>query len=141
MYNRVTLIGTLGKKPDIRDINGKRVANMSLATWESRQNEQGEWVKDTTWHTVTVWNNAVKMIESAEQGDLLLVDGKITVRNYKGETNEMHKVTAIVGIARVLRRKNTQQGTAVNPTQPQNVPNGGSSAPKGREEFDDDLPF
>lgn len=143
MYNRATLIGTLGKKPEIKELNGKRVANLSLATWESRQNQEGEWVKDTTWHTVTVWNNAVKAIETAEQGDLILVDGKINVRNYKGETNEIHKVVSVVGIAKILRRKNTQQQQDM-PTggkYAENMPQGGGYTASRNEDINDDLVF
>lgn len=137
MYNKVTLIGTLGKNPEIKEVNGKRLANLSVATWESRQNSNGEWVKDTTWHTVTVWNNAVKMIEEAMQGDLVFVEGKLTSRNYKDETNEVRKINGITGFVRVLKRKNANNAahaeTQAAASQTAQSPMAGFD--------DDDLPF
>lgn len=137
MYNKVTLIGTLGKNPEIKEVNGKRLANLSVATWESRQNPNGEWVKDATWHTVTVWNNAVKMIEEAMQGDLVFVEGKLTSRNYKDETNEVRKINGITGFVRVLKRKNANNAahaeTHAAASQTAQSPMAGFD--------DDDLPF
>jgi single-strand DNA-binding protein len=52
--NKVTLIGNLGKDPEIRSFqNGGRAAHFSLATTDSwKDKESGERKERTEWHQV-----------------------------------------------------------------------------------------
>lgn len=54
--NRVTLLGRLGKDPEIRSFNsGGRVCNLSIATSHSWKDKNGEKKEVTHWHTVVVF--------------------------------------------------------------------------------------
>ena len=49
--NEANLIGNLCRDPEIRTTqDGKRIANLSIATNESYKNAKGELVKETQWH-------------------------------------------------------------------------------------------
>ena len=55
--NKVTLIGNLGKDPEMRSTtNGSRVANFSLATSRTWNDASGTKQEKTEWHRCVVWN-------------------------------------------------------------------------------------
>ena len=79
MYQRITVVGNLGKDPELRYTpNGTPVANLSVATNSSYTNQQGEQVKETTWFRVSVFG---KQAESCSQyltkGRQVLVEGRL----------------------------------------------------------------
>lgn len=81
MNNVVNLIGRLGDKPTCRTLNdGARVANFSIATDDGYKGRDGNWVKRTTWHRVTVWGD--KRVDYIEQhyakGDLVQFSGRLS---------------------------------------------------------------
>jgi single-strand DNA-binding protein len=62
--NRVSLIGNVGKQPEIRTTpNGNKVANMSVATTDSYKDKQGNWQDTTEWHKVQGWSYIADQIE------------------------------------------------------------------------------
>lgn len=81
MNNVVNLIGRLGDKPTCRTLNdGARVANLSIATDDGYKDRNGNWVKRTAWHRVTVWgDNRVDYIEQHYgKGDLVQFSGRLS---------------------------------------------------------------
>lgn len=54
MVNKVILIGTLGKDPDIRITQNSKVATFSLATNETYKSN-GENKSVTEWHNIVIW--------------------------------------------------------------------------------------
>ncbi|MEQ1492693.1 MAG: single-stranded DNA-binding protein, partial [Terricaulis sp.] len=64
--NKVTLVGNLGKDPEIRRLNnGDPVVNLSIATSETwRDKQSGERKEKTEWHRVVIFNeNIAKVAE------------------------------------------------------------------------------
>ena len=54
--NKVTLIGNLGKDPDIQVLDGNvPAAKFSLATSETYRDKSGQPHTSTDWHTVVLW--------------------------------------------------------------------------------------
>src|SRR3954447_4504744 len=54
--NRVTLLGNLGRDPEVRTTKeGRKFANLSLATSERWTDAQGERQERTDWHRVVVF--------------------------------------------------------------------------------------
>ena len=79
MYQRITLVGNLGRDPELRYLqNGTPVTNLSVATNNTYNNQQGEQVKETTWFRVSVFG---KQAESCSQyltkGKSVLVEGRL----------------------------------------------------------------
>ena len=79
MNNKVTLIGNVGKDPEVRhNDNGTIVARFSLATADSYKNHKGEWVNETTWHNIVAWGAIAERIERLlQKGSNITVDGKL----------------------------------------------------------------
>ncbi len=90
--NRVTIIGNLGKDPEIRTFqNGGKVANLSVATSESWTDKTtGEVKEKTEWHKVAVFGDGlVSVVERfVKRGSKVFLEGSIETRSYdkEGET-------------------------------------------------------
>lgn len=97
--NKVTLIGNLGKDPEVRHLeNGNAVANFSLATSEVYKNKQGEKVTATEWHNIVLWTPLAELAEKfLKKGRQVYIEGKITNRTYQDKENVTRYVTEIVG--------------------------------------------
>ena len=122
MINKVTLIGNLGKEPEIKTVgNDKKMSKFSIATSESYKDKDGEWKQKTQWHNVTVWSEV-----KADKGDTLYVEGKIEYREHEGKY-----YTDI--IASYVRKINT--GQKVESVKAEVVQS------TGQTDFEDGLPF
>jgi len=98
MNNRANLTGYLPHSPEIREIaKGRKVARLSIATTESYQNDLGDLVTDTQYHTIVAWGTlADKVDKELRKGDALTIDGKTIHRRYTGGNGTVRQVTEIV---------------------------------------------
>ena len=80
MVNRVTLIGRIGKEPEVKTFGEKTLTKFSFATSESTKDKNGQWQEKTQWHQVSYWNNI-----KVEKGDMLFIEGKIEYREHEGK--------------------------------------------------------
>ena len=97
--NKVMLIGRLGKDPDIRQVgeNGTTLANLSVATSESKKNNQGDWEEHTEWHRVTVWGRQADAVaEYLSKGSQVYIEGKLQTRQYEDKDGNQRYTTEIV---------------------------------------------
>ena len=64
MKNKVQLIGNVGNEPEVKTFGeGKKVANITIATNDYYINEKGDKVEQTEWHRVTAWGKVADIIE------------------------------------------------------------------------------
>ncbi|HMN90659.1 MAG TPA: single-stranded DNA-binding protein [Saprospiraceae bacterium] len=96
--NSVTLIGNLGKDPDLKKLDsGTIVARLSLATNESYRNQKGERVTSTQWHTLVAWGKTAELMnEQLKKGKEIAVRGKLTYRNYEDKNGVARSIPEIV---------------------------------------------
>lgn len=97
MVNKVFLLGRLARDPEIRYTqNGSAVANMTVATDESFTGSDGNKVKRTEWHRVTVFG---KMAESCGnylgKGRLVHVEGSLATRKWQDQNGQDRYTTEI----------------------------------------------
>lgn len=86
--NKVILIGNLGKEPEVREVNGSKVAKFSLATTKRGFTpKEGPKVEDkTTWHDVEVWNGLAEVVEKyVGKGDKLYIEGELQANSWEAE--------------------------------------------------------
>lgn len=79
MYQKITLIGNLGRDPEMRYLpNGRAVTNFSVATNRKWTDNDGQKQEETTWFNVSVWG---KQAEACNQylsvGQMVLVEGRM----------------------------------------------------------------
>jgi single-strand DNA-binding protein len=78
--NRVTLIGNVGKDPEIKRLdNGMVIANMSIATTETRKDKEST----TEWHRLVFFGKLAEIVETwVQKGHKVYVEGKIQTRKW-----------------------------------------------------------
>jgi single-strand DNA-binding protein len=108
MINKVTLIGNLGKDPEVKHLeSGASVARFSVATNENYRDKEGNWQTRTEWHVVVVWRALAERAErDLKKGSLVYVEGKLRTRNYQDSNGVERSITEVEGqLLRPLDRK------------------------------------
>lgn len=108
MVNKVTLIGFLGKDPEIRRLeNSTPVGKFTLATNESYKDANGEWQTLTEWHEIVVWRGLAEQAERMfKKGSLVYIEGKITHRKYTDKNGiERYGTEIVANSARLLEKR------------------------------------
>ena len=96
--NRVQLIGNLGAAPEVKDLdNGNKVARFTVATSDYYTNKKGEKISETQWHNIVIWGKLAGIAEKfLEKGSKVVIDGKLTTRNYTDKEGNKKYFTEIV---------------------------------------------
>ena len=95
--NKVTLLGNLGRDPEVRFTQGGRaVANFTIATTES-WGQGPERQEKTEWHKVVVWGKLAELCgQYLSKGRQVYVEGRIQTRKYQDRDGTDRYVTEIV---------------------------------------------
>ena len=95
--NKVILLGRVGRNPEIKDVNGAKVAQFSLATGEKYKDRNGNLQEKTEWHNIVAWRNTADICEKyVHSGDQICVEGKIQYRQWETDKGEKRYSTDIV---------------------------------------------
>jgi len=96
MYNRVTLVGRVKAKPEMKHTQtGKAYTAFDLAT-EDTYVSGGEKKKQTEWHKVVAWGRLAEICSQyLDKGSLIVLEGKITHRQWESD-GKKHYVTEIL---------------------------------------------
>ena len=130
--NRVTLVGNLGKDPEVRFTqDGKAIANLTLATSESWKDQSGQVQEKTEWHRIAIFGKLAEIAgEYLRKGSQVYFEGQLQTRkwvNKEGQdqyTTEI-KVDSFNGVMQMLGSKGDGQGQPQpQQRQPQQQPQG-----------------
>lgn len=115
MVNKVTLIGHLGRDPEVRTLeNGTKVGSFSLATTESYKDKNDTWQNLTEWHNIVVWRGLAERAErDLKKGSLAYVEGKITHRKYQDKEGQERTSTEIVASTVNSLERREKQNTGI----------------------------
>ena len=100
-FAQITVSGNIGADPEIRDVNGTKVANVSIAVNEGYTNKQGEKVEKTHWYRLEAWDGSngkglvTNVIEPyAKKGTTVFAQGFPIIEEYEkdGVTMRSFKV-------------------------------------------------
>ncbi|MBP6001403.1 MAG: single-stranded DNA-binding protein [Flavobacterium sp.] len=106
MKNRVQLIGHVGQDPEVKTVNNKKVATLTIATNDFYFNEKGDKVEQTEWHRITAWGKTAEIIEKyVTKGKEIAVEGKLTHRSYDDKDGNKRYVTEILVLELLLLGK------------------------------------
>ena len=105
--NKITLIGNVGRDPDIQQTkSGTKVAHFSLATNRRAPADSGE-AERTDWHRLTLWNRQAQYAEDfIRTGDRIYIEGRLEYDAYERDgvtipTAEIH-VNSVVMLSSKL---------------------------------------
>jgi len=79
MLQKITLIGSLGRDPEMRYTpSGQAVTNLNIATNHQYTSNSGERVKETTWFRVSVWGKSAEACNTyLRKGSMVYVEGRM----------------------------------------------------------------
>lgn len=83
-YNKITIIGNLGRDPEVRSISADRkVADFSVAVTDAYTDKSGQRQEKTEWFRVSFWNQKADVVEKyLKKGSQVYVEGRLSVRTY-----------------------------------------------------------
>ena len=98
-FNKVILVGHLGRDPEIRYIpqSNRAVANFSLATNERLFNPQNNESTDRTeWHKIVSWGKLAEFCEKyLNKGKQILVEGRLKTDKWQDRDGNQRYTTKI----------------------------------------------
>lgn len=97
--NKVILLGNAGKDPEIREVQGVKVAQFTLATTDRAYTKSdGTQVPERTeWHNIVAWRGIASVCERyVRKGTKLYIEGKLTTRSWEGRDGVKHYQTEVV---------------------------------------------
>ena len=89
-YHQTIIVGNVGQDPQLNDVGGNKVCNLSVAvneTWTDRNtNERRE---KTTWYRVAVWGRQAEVVNQyVQKGRQIMVIGTVDARAYMNNNGE-----------------------------------------------------
>jgi single-strand DNA-binding protein len=149
--NKVTLIGSLGRDPEVKVMaSGGKVVNISVATsdrWTDKKT--GEKKEATEWHRIVIWNEHLQKFAEAnlKKGSLVYLEGAIKSRKYTDSDGKERVAVEIVlqqfrGELVGLSSR-SEHGNAENGGDQDDNQQSGASRPAARtaDPDDADIPF
>ncbi len=148
--NKVILIGNLGADPEVRYMpSGAAVANVSIATSESRKDKQsGEAVEHTEWHRVVFFNRLAEIVgEYLRKGSKVFVEGRLQTRKWQDKNGvDRYSTEIIAGEMQMLDSKGSGAsfdggGMATTNDNRSSARSMATADAAPMDDFDDDIPF
>ena len=148
--NKVTLVGNLGRDPEIRAMqNGDKIVQLSVATsdrWKDKNS--GEQRERTEWHRVVIFNDALGRIaeQYLKKGSTVYLEGQLQTRKWTDQQSGQEKYTTEVVLQRYRgeltllgSRPDNQIENQYNNTQPDQPDQIGNT--NIASDLDDEIPF
>ena len=149
--NKVTLIGNLGRDPEVRAMqNGDKIVQLSVATsdrWKDKSS--GEQRERTEWHRVVIFNDALGKIaeQYLKKGSTVYLEGQLQTRKWTDQQSGQEKYTTEVVLQRYRgeltllgsRSENQISNDQQNPEIDQS--NQISMSDNIASDLDDEIPF
>ena len=123
MINEVTLVGRLGKDPELKKTANSSVCSLWIATSEVTYDKDKNKVEHTEWHTVTLFgNNAENAVQYLGKGSLVYIKGRIQSREYTDKEGIQRKAYEIIGNQIKFLSSNSKKETAPAVVDINNIP-------------------
>lgn len=157
--NKVTLIGNLGKDPEIRNTQaGMKIVNLTVATSDTWNDKaSGERQERTEWHRVVIMND--RLADVAEKylrkGSKVYLEGKLQTRKWTDNAGQEKYTTEVLlgrfGAEMVLLDRNPNSAgnddyaaAAPRAAAPAKAPARGATSSwdtRPLNDIDDEIPF
>lgn len=97
--NKVVLICTLGKDPEVRQTqSGSAICNLSAATSRKYKDAQGEYQEETEWHRISLFGRMAELAgQYLSKGSSVYIEGRLRTRKYTDKDGIDRYVTEIIG--------------------------------------------
>jgi single-strand DNA-binding protein len=94
--NKVTVLGTVGRKPELKDGGSFQVCNFSVATNEKYKDRTGNYVNNTEWHNIVAFGKQAELIQQyCDKGTHLYIEGKLKTNSWEDSQGNKKSKTSI----------------------------------------------
>jgi single-strand DNA-binding protein len=126
--NKAIIVGHIGANPETKFTpSGTAVANLNIATNETRKNSEGEYQDHTNWHRCVLFGKQAEFAgEYLKKGQLVSLEGRIQTRSWEDDGGNKKYITEIIGNEITMLGKRTEKG---------------GDSQEADQGSDDDLPF
>ena len=134
--NKVTLIGNLGKDPEVSYLgSGVPVAKFTMATGERWKDAEGNVQEKTEWHNIVAWRKLAEICgQYLKKGSKVYIEGKLTTRSWDDKNTGVKKYMTEIVVDDLIMLDS--KGQAMEGVQ-DNAPAVSDAGPADKE----DLPF
>jgi single-strand DNA-binding protein len=149
--NKVTLVGNVGKDPEIRSTgSGVMVANLTLATSDRQKDAQGAWQDKTEWHNLVAFTRTAEIIRDyVKKGSKLYIEGKIQTRSWDDKETGAKRYRTEIIVNDLVLLSGREEGGAGGYSRGGSASAGMDQRPSGGAEdlnqaaqiSDEDIPF
>lgn len=94
------LIGHLGADAEVQNVNGKEFVSFRIANTDKWTTEAGEVHENITW-VDCILNGKPKVFEFLKKGQLVFVDGRVTLRVYSSVKDKCMKAGMTIGVMNI----------------------------------------
>jgi single-strand DNA-binding protein len=117
--NKVILVGSVGKDPEVRMVGEAKVATFSVATNEKyKDSKSGEWKENTEWHNIVCWRNTAELAEKyIKKGTQLYIEGKLRTRSWDKDGEKRYVTEIVADSIQFLGKKEGSDSPAPAPAQ------------------------
>lgn len=143
-YNRVILMGRLARDPEVRTISGgQKAARFTVCTGRQWKNKAtGQMQSHTDFICVTAWGVTADIVEKyTHKGGQVLVEGRISTRDYTDRAGERKFVTEVTADSVVLLGGGQSEASAPAVEAPAQKKPYVPQKPTTGSAFDDDFPM
>lgn len=140
MLNKVTLIGRIGRDPELKyTAAGDAVASISLATTEKWKDQNGQKQEKTEWHRCIAFKRAAEILQQyTAKGSLIYIEGKLTTKEWQDKQGVKKKTTEIIVNDFKLLGGGLGESGSRNPESQEQKP---ERLSYNTASFDDEIPF
>jgi single-strand DNA-binding protein len=154
--NKITLLGNVGKDPEIRSsASGIMVANLTLATSDRFQDQQGNWQDRTEWHTLVAFKRTAEIVRDyVKKGSKLYIEGKLQTRSWDDKESGAKRYRTEIIVNELILLSGREEGSGggqggySRPASSSSTASFDQRPPAGQDDIaqsaeisDDDIPF
>lgn len=141
-FNKITIVGYLGRDPEIRyTSDGTPVCSFSVATTERKKDKSGEFQDVTTWFKVSVWRRQAELANQyLSKGKQVYIEGRLSANEYQDRDGNTR--TSLDVQATDIQFLGARGEGDYSPKEERPATAKPQSAPEGSGNYsDDDIPF
>jgi single-strand DNA-binding protein len=147
----------VGKDPEIRSsASGIMVANLTLATSDRFQDQQGNWQDRTEWHTLVAFKRTAEIVRDyVKKGSKLYIEGKLQTRSWDDKESGAKRYRTEIIVNELILLSGREEGSgggqggysrpasssSSTASFDQRPPAGQDDIAQSAEISDDDIPF
>jgi single-strand DNA-binding protein len=114
--NKVTLMGNLGKDPELIMLEGNiAVVKFPLATTETFRDKNGKQYSQTDWHTIVFWRGLAELVQKyLHKGSYIYIEGKLRTRSWEDKDGNRKFATEVVGDNLIMLDKRAENNAPMD---------------------------